>query len=345
MRSYEIIITDQNDKPKVVAGLFNGTFTSQTKSKTTIPGALNVELDLPIYSWDAPLDGAAVRVWGVGLPLLSQATDFNPSFDNKKYCNIQISGGMAKGLPLANPKQFGVLLKGQIQQAFGNWQGTAQTLDFVVTFPSGTSRQPRNIIFNCKNGEPFAAAIKNTLNTAFKDLPKPPAISVNIDPKLIAYQDEPAYYENLAQFASYLNEKSKSIIRNPNYYGIKIANNIDGSIRVYDGAVPVDKPTQIEFQDLIGQPTWIAPYTLGFKVVMRSGIQVGDRVLMPKVVPAQFKQFGLALTTPQTQSQYKTTSNFQGEFTVAMVRHLGNFRQRDPNSWVTVIEAFSTGSV
>ena len=344
MRRYEINITDETGNPKVVDGVFNGTFTSY-KNGATIPGALNVELDLPVYSWDAPLDGAAVRVWGVGLPLLSQATDFNPSFDNSTFCNIQIKAGMAKGLPLANSEQYGVILEGQIQQAFGNWQGTAQTLDLVVTFPCGTARQPRNIIFNCKNGEPFAAAIENTLNTAFKDLPNPPAVKVNIDSNLIAYQDEPAYYENLAQFASFLNSKSKSIIRNPDYYGIKIANNSDNVINVYDGAIPAPTVTQIAFQDLIGQPTWIAPYTLSFKVVMRSGIQVGDRILMPKIVPAQFKQFGLALTTPQTQSQYKTTSGFQGEFTVSMVRHLGNFRQRDANAWVTVVEAFTTGSV
>ena len=52
---------------------------------------------------------------------------------------------------------------------------------------------------------------------------------------------------------------------------------------------------------------------------------------------------------PQAQSTVGAQSNprfrnslvFQGQFTVAKVRHVGNFRQPDAASWITIIDAVS----
>jgi len=349
MRRYEIVITDQDGNPKIVKGsngetLFNGTFTSYgtngsifgafTDSKSTIAGALNVEWDLPISVYNSPLGGASLRVYGVGLPLLAQAANFNPSADGKKYCNIKISGGMAQGLPLANPEQYGVLINTRIQQAFGNWQGTSQTLDFIMVLPAGSKENPFNFSFTCANNAPLAPAIETTLKNVF---PNASSVNVNISPNLIA--PEPLYQQNftLTEFAKYLNEKSISIIGGTTYPGIQISY-VDNIINVYDYTVPsLIKPIKIQFTDLIGQPTWIAPYTLTFKTVLRYDLKVGGQITMPQ----KSAQNGLILTLPSSQSQYKEVVNFQGTFFIQNVRHLGIFRQPDANSWVTVVQAYN----
>jgi len=349
MRRYEITITDQDGNPKVVRGsngevLFNGTFTSYgtngsifgafTGVKSTIPGALNVEWDLPISVYNSPLGGSSLRVYGVGLPLLAQAANFNPSPDGKKYCNIKISGGMAQGLPLANPEQYGVLMNSRIQQAFGNWQGTSQTLDFIMVLPAGSRESPYNFSFTCDKDAPLAPSIQTTLQNVF---PNASAVNVNISPNLVA--PEPLYQQNftLTDFAKYLNEKSRSIIGGTTYPGIQISY-VDNIISVYDYSVPsLAQPIKIAFTDLIGQPTWIAPYTLTFKTVMRYDIKVGGQVTMPQKSATS----GLILTLPSSQSQYKEVVNFQGTFYVQNVRHLGIFRQPDANSWVTVVQAYN----
>jgi len=340
MRRYEIKITDKNGKPKVVAGtngttLFNGTFTSTGSSGNTIPGALNIELDAPISVYGSPLGGASLRVYGVGLPLLAQAANFNPDYLTGDYCNIEISCGMAKGLPLAKPSQYGIILKSRIQQAFGNWQGTSQSLDFIMIQPTGSVDDPVSFSFKCAKDEKLADAIKLTLQNAFQALA--PTVNVNISDKLVAAEDITDVRYTLSDFARFIQQKSISIIGGQSYPGVQITY-ISNEINVYDFTVPpAAKPIQIDFTDLIGQPTWISPYTLTFKTVMRYDIKVGSQILMPK----QSAQKGLILTTPASQSQYKETVNFQGTFNVQMVRHLGNFRQPDANSWVTVFQAYT----
>src|ERR1700752_2385438 len=125
MRFYDIKITD----PK--SGKLIQQFTSLNTLGQTIPGALNVELDIPVFRMAEPAGAAYVRVWGISIKDIGQAFDLNGK-------NIEVSAGMAKGLPLANPKQSGLILQGTIQQAFGNWQGFDQTLDFVVNVTSGS---------------------------------------------------------------------------------------------------------------------------------------------------------------------------------------------------------------
>jgi hypothetical protein len=69
-------------------------------------------------------------------------------------CRIQVFGGMSKGLPLANAVQSGLLMDGTIQQAWGNWQGTEQNINFVAQANSsrsgnfGTPDSPVNLVLN-----------------------------------------------------------------------------------------------------------------------------------------------------------------------------------------------------
>ena len=337
MRRYEIVITDQDGKPKTINGpngsqIFNGTFTSTDPTGVPIKGALDLELDAPISVYNSPLGGASLRIYGVGLPMLSQAANFNPNLDRTKYCNITISGGMAKGLPLANETQYGVILQSRIQQAFGNWQGTSQTLDLIMIEPFGSIESPYNFSFQCQNNAFLGDAIKNTLTKVFRGVP----VNVNVSPRLVAPEVISGTWSDLEQFSNVMNARSKSIYNDKNYPGIQIAY-ANNAFNVYDFTVPSSEvPLPINFYDLIGQPTWIGPGMLAFKTTMRYDIRVGMKITMP----AQSAARGLVLTTPYSQSQYKNAVNFEGTFIVQMVRHMGNFRQPDANSWVTIYHAY-----
>lgn len=318
MRFYAIEITDADGKA-VKVGPFPSSpqFTSFANGRN-IPGALNVVMDLPVCEWDTPMGGVYVQIHGISLQDISQATNLNGM-------NIKIYGGMQKGLPLANPKQAGLLLAGVIQQAFGNWQGTSQTLDMIIVPGFGSSSNPKNIVLNWATNQFLGDAITDALNTAFPDY----TVTVNINPQLVlSLEPQIAPFQTVSQFAVYVNDMSRKIIGN-DYQGVKIASR-EKEFFIYDGTSPTD-PIQISAFDLIGQPTWIDAGTVVFKCVMRNDLQLGDYILMPKQT--------LQVTTAASVSQARNKSVFQGLFRVSQVRHIGNFRQRDANSWVTVVNA------
>lgn len=346
MRRYEINITDQDGAPKTLSdpqGLYNfdGTFKSMGTNNVTNQGALNIELDCNVSVYNAPMGGSYVRIWGIGLPFIKQIADFNPQIDAttgtwQKYCNIEISAGMApNSYPLANPSQYKPIVKGVIQQAFGNWQGTSQSIDFVIVPPVGNSMFPKNIQFDCKKDKKLSDALTLTLATAFKDLPGT-TINVNISDELVAPEDIVKTCTTLEELAKFLSQKSKSIIKDVKYPGIQISyQNDEVSAYDYTKGSTSAKVTQINFNDLIGQPTWIKPYTLVMKTVIRGDLVLGQKILMPQ----ESAKRGLILTQPGSMSQYKDTVSFEGEFYVSQLRHTGIYRQPSADSWVTIIQA------
>lgn len=98
-----------------------------------------------------------------------------------------------------------------------------------------------------------------------------------------------------------------------------------------------NNPLQIEFTDLIGQPTWISYGVVSILCVMRSDIHTGDHILMPKN--------SRPLIQAASFSQYRDDSAFQGQFEVQSVRFLGNSRQPTADSWITIIEAHPAGEL
>lgn len=316
MRYYDIRILD------ATTGNLIREFTSiDSVSGSTIPGALTIEMDIPIYTFDAPAGAAYVRVWGISLQDIGQSSNFNGK-------TIQIYAGMAKGLPLANPAQAGLIAQGQIFQAFGNWQGINQTLDFVFYAATGTSDAPVNLSFDWTAGMLLSTAISTTLKTAFPTYTQ----SISISPNLVLAHDEPGVHQTLAQFADYINGVSKSIIGGT-YGGVRmlIRNN---AFMVYDGTTPTT-PKPLVFTDFVGQPTWIDFATIQLQCVMRADIQVGDYVSLPQ---------SQITTTAQSNSQFRNSLVFQGSFLVNRVRHVGSFRQPDAASWITVIDAVQAAS-
>jgi hypothetical protein len=318
VRYYDIQITNSG-------GSMVRRYTSFVNGKSD-PGALHVELNIPVSTLAAPRGDAFVQIWGIPLADIAQASDLNGM-------QVAVYGGMQKGLPLANPSQAGLLVKGYIFQAFGNWLGVDMTLDLVIraaapppaSSTSSAAPTPRNLVLNTKAGSSFSDAIKNTLTTAYPGF----TVNVNVSANLVRSSDTVGFYSETTSFARYIKEATRAILGG-NYAGVDIAI-ADKTISVYDSVSTQNNPTQIAFQDLIGQPTWIEAAQITFKCVMRADIRLGSFVKMPPT---------LVTNTAQAQSSISNQkAAFQGSFFVSSVQHFGAFRQPDAASWVTVFVA------
>jgi hypothetical protein len=234
----------------------------------TNPPALQVELDIRVVAFHAPAGAAYVRIWGVGLQQIGTEFDLNG-------VNIKVHGGMAKGLPLANPSRANLLVSGPILQAFGNWVGLDQSIDLILSPSTGTTDAPLNIILKWRAGTTLADALAATFKTAL-----PNAIrKISISPRLVLSHDQPGYYSTMNQLAGVIYNLSTSIITDAGYPGVMIS--YDGvTITATDLTTP-PTPMAIAFQDLIGQPTWIEPLTIQAKLVMRGDLKVSDIVTLP----------------------------------------------------------------
>jgi hypothetical protein len=158
MRYYDITITPEGSTTPLRQW-------SSHPNGTYDPGALEVEFDMPILPSGTPSGGQSISIHGVPLQDLSQAYQFASTPD--KTMNIVVSAGMKAGFPLANPSQAGVILSGQIFQAFGNWKGTEMSLDLVVYPPTHTLENPGNFVLNWQEGQPLADALKQTLSVVY----------------------------------------------------------------------------------------------------------------------------------------------------------------------------------
>lgn len=332
-RYYKIVVGPEVAVPTggtVPSGNSGGTWTNRVNGRADL-GAQTVELDIHAYSFDAPISQAFVRIWGPSRQQISQASDFNGA-------PISVWVGMQNGLPLASADvsagQQGLVLSGQVFQAFGNYQGINQSLDFVVTTDGGaTQSSPAALSFTWKKGQQLSSVIQSTLAAAYPALNAP---VVNISPNLVLNNDEAGVYQTLQQFASYLNGVSQDIVGGT-YSGVKITL-VNGTIQVFDGTVPLGQTTSILAQDLVGPPTWLSVATVQLTTVMRADLQVGSQITLPQLAGLQ------AVTTPQSQSNARSQGTFSGTWTVIYLRHVGNSRDPNAQSWVTTIQAISNAA-
>ena len=189
-RYYNIQISDNNGNlvtpPGFDPSILGGASYTSWANGVPLTSAWDVELDLPSGAFAQPQEGGGyIRIWGISLQEIAQAKNL----DN---FNIKVYGGMKPGLPLATAaaSQAGLLIQGQIQQAFGNWIDTDQTLDFIIvpnagnTNGTGSPGQPVNLVLNWPKGTPLATALANTLKQAFPNAS--PAPTINISANLIA---------------------------------------------------------------------------------------------------------------------------------------------------------------
>lgn len=293
-------------------------YRTQGPTGLVLPNALDVSFDIPVTDFATPMSGAFVRVFGIDLQTITQASDFN-------LMDIKVYGGMQRGLPLARPAQAALLAAGTIQQSVGNWVGTEMTLDLYFTSGKTKPETPVNLTINWRAGMLMADAIRDTLLTAFPGY----TALINISPRLRLPQDQPGYYENLLQFARFCKNVSLGIIRDAGYPGVRVT--LKERQFIVQDASTRRAPKTIDFTDLVGQITWLSANRVSITTVMRGDIEAGDFVSLP---PA-----GQTFSLPQSQSQARARDPFAGVFQIDNARHTGQFRGESGTNWVTTFQA------
>lgn len=320
MRYYDIILT----KPGTTGPIRR--WTSHPNGQFN-PAALNVEFDMPIAPYATPTGAMTITIHGVPKDDLSQAYRL-------EGMEIAVYGGMQKGLPLANPLQSGLLLRGQVFQAFGTWEGTEMRLDLVVYPSTFTIDNPGNFVLSWRAGTPLADALKTTLSIVYPGMP----IIMNIGSNLVFNNDEYHFCATLEEFATYIGNLTES----------EFKQRVD--ITIQSGAIVIrDKTYQppvisLVFTDLIGQPTWIKALTMQVMTVMRADLQIGSIITMPTELrnAPGFVKTNLSIATSSDGGALSSTGKdgviFQGRFMIGLVRHLGNFRSPDSNDWASIFD-------
>jgi hypothetical protein len=329
MRYYSVTITNPSTGKTILPSSLKGNIISSLDTAGKFnPQALNIEFDLAMPTFNAPDQDGWLRIWGLSLKDLGSAFDLNRMV-------VDLSVGMSKGLPLAKPDQQGLIMHGMIKAAYGNWIGVDQTLDMNFMADTGGPQvaDNKNYPFVWRKGEELSTAIGRTLATALKGFKQDIRISKNL---VLAY-DESGFYQSAQQFNDYLNDRAKAILKKANYQSITIST--DGStVHVTDGTVSEGEKetTEIAFEDLIGQPTWIGTLEISFKTVLRGDLHVGNYVRLPRGP----RQLTIASNSGFSQEQNPANkSTFEGKFYIKDVHHYGNFRQPDAESWNTTVIA------
>ena len=175
------------------------------------PGALCLELDLPVTAYHEPQGRGWLRFWGVGLGMIAQGSDFNPKF-GQATALFTLRGGMSPGLPLATAaaNQAGVLAQGEIFQSFGNWSGVNQTLEFVLQ-PANLQPSSGRINFNWMPIRHFRRRLPRLLISAFPGYKNP---VIQISPSLFLPATSTAQagsYPDLTTFAGVINDFTRAL--------------------------------------------------------------------------------------------------------------------------------------
>lgn len=313
MRYYEItFIPPGSQTPLTVSSkLADGTFNT---------GALDVDFDLTLVGQHevASLQTARLTIHGVAYADIQNASGWTNAA-------IQIRGGMLAGLPLTDPSQQGVLAYGSVFQAFGNWTGTDQSLTFMIKPPDQLAAGKfAAISANWLKGSTLKDALTSTLASAF---PGVPLDVQSLNPALVLDHDTPLLYRSLPQFAQFLNTRSRNVVKDPSYKGVRFSW-VGPTLKVEDGtgALPVAK--QLMFQDMIGQPVWVSPFEIQAIFVLRGDLAMGDIVTLPP---------GLQSISASSATIVRDRTTLPGTFRVTGLRHVGRFRSPDGANWATVI--------
>ena len=294
------------------------------------PAAQNIEFDVLTTPYDEPTGSSVVILQGPDLDDLTQAHQF-------AGYTLTLKAGMKDGLPLsADQGKPGLILQGVVVQGFGNWVGTDMELAFVITAGIAYDYEnPGNIVLHWQSGQQLTDALTLTFKTAFPAL----VPDIQISPSLVLPYTETGMYSSLSELSRSVRAITRPMNIAPNYQGVRIW--VHGNkIIARDFTVSSGRsPVQINFNDLIGQPTWIAQDTIQVVTVLRSDVGMGGCILMPKNLPYGP---GTITTSPSLQNSYQNfQASFTGSFVVTKVRQIGNSRNSDGQQWVTVIEAIA----
>ena len=297
--------------------------------------AQDIVFDIQIVPGHTPSGASVISIHGVSIDDLIHTRNF-------QYSSLSLSVGMLGGMPLSvNQPSPGLLISATVLGAFGNWQGTEQTLDLLINPSTATPEYPANIVFSWGIGQTFASAITAALKPAWPLS----TITVAVSPALTAIAAVPSLSvgypilhksSTASGFAHFIHHLTHAVI-GPNYPGVSIYF-IGSQIIVTDHTVNVAaKPIIINFNDLVGQPTWLEPPTLTINTIMRADIQVGSYIQLPT---SEIPGPGAVLTMPTVAGTvFANKLNFSGTFVVTSLRSVGQFRGTDADDWLTVIQA------
>ncbi|MFW0766688.1 hypothetical protein ACN0IV_12695 [Trabulsiella odontotermitis] len=326
MRYYRLEITDKDGNPAVdSAGNQIGPFDSSDS-----PGsALHIEFDALITGYDVVSSGTNLSIFGVPITMLTQATQLSGY-------QLTLEAGFTEGLPLVNPDQAGLIIRGEIYNPYANWIGTNQSLNFIVN-PSpllNDKGQAASITLDGKKGEKLSDVLQRALTAAFPDF----TLEISISDRLVLAEDGVGVYTRLGQLAATMRSQSFYMINSDEYTGVQMVMQ-NKTIRVFDNSAAGDDGIQILPQELIGQPTWIGPVSMTFKCPLRADLRCGDSVEMPENLISGPTGL-LSVNTERSFSMYRDSINFSGKFLITSVRHVGEFLNPDSNNaWVTIYEA------
>lgn len=357
------------------------------RGNSVLPGALNVEMDIPLNPLNTPQKGTRVRIWGV--PLKGLDVDYTGY-------TMKVWGGMKPGLPIATrqseriPPTSKPLVEGTVLMSFGNWTGTNMSLDFVLA-PLGALPQVQvNLPFTWPEGTLLADAIRTTMKTGYgADVD----LQINISAELKSTDSNygATRFTTLTEFGRHIQQismqpkyvsKIKTVSGAP-YTGVtgivapggspnpgnnantrhsfKFFDNSDDAARsqavttsgqtttaggvttlptITVTATPdgsYKNPVEIQFEDLIGQPTLLNVNAVSFTTILRNDLEIGTWIKLP------VKARGFtSITIPSVNVPYlqRSQSILQGTLQVRTIQHFANYRQPDGASWVTMIQAF-----
>lgn len=341
-RFYQLIVTPVSSSGE--AAKSPTTWTNKNGNKAIL-NAQRIEFDLTVTTGAIPQEGSFIRIWGPSKDQIKQASDFNGA-------NIELYGGMQNGLPLATravqQNQQGLLVKGMVLQAFGNWQGITQTLDFVViggyqemalqtddarkAADVGAPTPPQNFSFTWKQGTSLTDNASDVLQQAFPGA----NIDVNAADDIILLHDESGVFTDFRTFSNYIIGISRDI-KGPDYNGLNIVGNGKG-FTVFDNTKEPDGTTEVTMFDLIGNVTWLDTNSIQFTTVLRADLAVSDYISLPPLAKAQ------AITTASSNSNVRDTNTFDGKWMVIYVRHVGDSRAPDAQAWVSTFMATGAAS-
>lgn len=231
-------------------------------------------------------------------------------------------------------------------QVLGNWQGTELRTDLIVTAGAVSAVNPAplapiNLTLPWNKGIKLSVA----LTQCFQNMGGDYRYSISISDRLVNNYDSNMFCGSLSELAAKLKSLSRNIIRDDKYSGVEITVVNGKEIRVFDNDFDnhIDKDSKKKRQlpqpksnpDSVyrfGRSTdvgaiWHGQYSLRH-AQRHSG---GDYVRMPEKLRPMIQA--------PSYSQFRDDAAFTGDFLVSSVRLLGNSRQPDANSWVTVINA------
>lgn len=336
MRYYDLEITNQEgkailDRDGKAIGPYRTLSGNGDAVKVNPAGGLNIIFDIFTTALDVANGGTVLSVYGLPASVLSQEVSLF-------MAKVTLFGGFSCGLPLEKAEQRGIILQGDVWNAYGNWQGVNQSLNLIVNpgLLVQDDGKPLNIVIDGKEGEKISEVLRRGLSSVYKNH----TLDINISDDLILPEPWKTSYPRPGILASFLRSSSVALLKNDLYNGISMI--IDkGIIRLYDN-LTMSGATEIASDELIGQPTWIEQAVVSFKTPLRGDLLCGDNVILPAWLTNGAGSL-LSVNTSESYSWGRRKINFSGTFQIRSLRHVGDYRNPAGEAWVTIIEAIMLG--